>query len=60
MYSTRPNLAQQEDWVVIKNDQVSHFKTLKEALTLRGGSLMPLSYYEKHYKPIHDESNLSR
>ena len=60
MYLTRPNLAQQENWVVIKKDQVNHFKTLKEALTLRGGSLMPLSYYEKHYKPIHDESNLSR
>lgn len=60
MYSTRPNLANQKNWVVVANDQVFHYPTLKEALSGEKGHLMPLTYYESLYKPIHDESNILR
>lgn len=60
MYQTRPNLANQKNWVVVSKNKVSHYVTLQEALSDKSGNLMPLSYYESHYKPIQDESTIPR
>ena len=58
MYLTRPNLANQKNWVVVSENEV--YETLSEALKGKKGNLMPLSYYESHYKAIQDESNILR
>lgn len=60
MYLTRPNLANQKNWVVVSENQVYHYETLSEALKGKKGNLMPLSYYESHYKAIQDENNILR
>ena len=56
MNQNRPNLADQTKWVVVSQDKVIHYETFQEAVLDRSGNLMPLNYYELHYKPLHDES----
>jgi hypothetical protein len=56
MYQNRPNLANQTKWVVVSQDKVFHYETFQEAILDKSGNLMPLNYYELHYKPLHDES----
>lgn len=56
MNQNRPNLADQTKWVVVSQDKVIHYKTFQEAVLDRSGNMMPLKYYELHYKPLHDES----
>ena len=56
MNQNRPNLADQTKWVVVSQDKVIHYETFQEAVLDKSGNLMPLNYYELHYKPLHDES----
>jgi hypothetical protein len=60
MYPTRPNLTNQKNWVVVSKDKVSHYETFQEASKDKSGNLMSLTYYQFHYKPIQDESSISR
>lgn len=49
----RPELTNQKGWVIVRGENVFHYETWNEAVTVNqmlGGNLMSKDYYENHYK----------
>lgn len=49
----RPQLTNQKGWVIVRGENVFHYETWNEAVTVNqmlGGNLMSKDYYENHYK----------
>ena len=52
-WMNRPDLTNQKGWVIVRGENVYHYETWNEAVTVNqmlGGHLMSEEYYKNHYK----------